>query len=42
MCDKAVYGNVSTLEFVPDRCKIQEKCIKAVDDYTNPLEFVPD
>ena len=42
MCDKAVYGNVSALEYVLDRYKTQEKCIKAFDDYTNPLEFVPD
>ena len=42
MCNQAVHDNASALEFVPDQCKIQEICIKAVDVFPNTLEFVHD
>ena len=35
MYDKAADDNALALEFVPDQCKTQEMCIKAVDDYPN-------
>ena len=42
MCIKAVYSYSFVFDSVLDQYKTQEMCIKAVDDYTNTLEFVPD
>ena len=33
----SVDDNADALEFAPDWYKIQEMCIKAVDDYANKL-----
>ena len=40
MYDKAIVENGGTLKFVPDCCKNQEMCNKAVDNYPHALEFV--
>ena len=42
MCDKAILGNIETLESVPDCQKNQEICNKAVANYPYALEFDPE
>ena len=42
MCDKANLENGGTLKSVPDRCKNQKMCNKAIDNYPHALEFVPE
>ena len=42
MCDKAVLENGATLESVPDCCKNQQICDKAVDNYPHALKTVSD
>ena len=37
--DKAIQENGRTLNSVPDCCKNQEMCNKAVDNYPHALEF---
>lgn len=40
MCDKAVDNHSRTLWFVPDGCKIQKICDKAVDIYPFAIQVV--
>ena len=42
MCDKPILKNGGTLKSVPDCCKNQELCNKAVDNYPHALESVPE
>ena len=42
MCDKAILENGKLLNSVFDCYKDQEMCNKAVDNYPDALEFVPD
>ena len=37
MCDKAFLANNKTLKSIPDCCKSQEICNKAVDYYSHAL-----
>ena len=40
MCDKATLENGGTLKSVPECCKNQEVCNKAVDNYPHALESI--
>ena len=42
MRDKIILENGGTLKYVPDCCKNQEMCNKAVANYPHALECVPE
>ena len=42
MCDKAVHTYPSTLKVIPERCKTQEMCNKAVNRCFFVFDSVPE
>ena len=42
MCNEAILKNSGTLKSGPHCCKNQEMCNKAVDNFPNALDFVPE
>ena len=42
MCDKDFSEDLFVLQYCHGRCKTQEMCDKAIDDFLPALKFVPD
>ena len=42
MCIEVVHNDALALEFVPDCCKTQHLCNRAIGMYTSAIQFVPE